>query len=89
MSDPVVNAIYDLARVVIALQGDFKSKAEVIRRLDELSIPTGRIAAILSMDPKDVASSLAKARKKQAKKDIGPDGRRSTTDPEGGENGEG
>jgi hypothetical protein len=64
MSDPVVVAINDLTRVMIALHGDFKSKAETIRRLDGLAIPASRIAAILAMDPKDVSSSLAKSRKK-------------------------
>jgi hypothetical protein len=67
MSEPVVEAIQDLTRVIIALQGTFKSKAEAIRRLDEFSIPQARIAAILSMEPKDVRSSLAKARKKKGK----------------------
>ena len=86
MSDPVVDAINDLTRVILALQGNFTSKAEVIRRLDELSVPPNRIAAILAMDAKDVRSSLAKARKKmkgqQAGREVGPD------DTSGGANGE-
>lgn len=81
MSDPVVDAITDLTRVMLALHGDFKSKAETIRRLDSLSIPASRIAAILAMDPKDVSSSLAKSRKRQ--KDDSTAGQRS----EGGADG--
>jgi hypothetical protein len=85
MGEPIVDAIYDLTRVVIAVQGDLKSKAEVIRRLNELAIPPVRIASILAMDPKDVHSSLAKARKQKSKN------RRNSTaiDAEESANGEG
>jgi len=61
----VVDAINDLTRVTLALHGDFASKSEAIRRLAELSIPPARIAAILAMQPNDVRSVLAKARKIQ------------------------
>ena len=67
MPDPIVDAINDQTRVMLALQGNFSSKAEIIRRFDQLSIPQSRIAAILAMDPKDVSSSLTKSRKKMAK----------------------
>ena len=60
----VVDAILDLTRVTVALNGQFGSKAEAIRKLSELSIPASRIAAILSMSTSDVSSSLAKAKKK-------------------------
>jgi hypothetical protein len=60
----VVDAVLDLTRVTVALHGNFPSKAEAIRKLSELSIPGPRIAAILSMSTRDVASSLAKAKKK-------------------------
>jgi len=59
----IVDAINDLTRVTIALHGDFSSKSDAIRRLAELSIPPVRIAAILAMQPNDVRSVLAKARK--------------------------
>lgn len=65
----VVEAIVDLTRVTIALDGNFGSKAEAIRKLSELSIPPSRIAAILSMPTGDVSSSLAKAKKKAARTD--------------------
>jgi hypothetical protein len=60
----VVAAIQDLTRVTIALHGSFGSKAEAIRRLHELSIPSGRIAAILAIPQGDVTSAIAKAKKK-------------------------
>jgi hypothetical protein len=66
MSDQIVEAINDLTRVTIALSGSFGSKSEAVRRLHELAIPSGRIAAILAMPQGDVASIIAKARKKQA-----------------------
>ncbi len=64
MSAEVVNAIYDLTRVTIALSGNFASQAEAVRKLSDLSIPSGRIAAILAMSQSDVASIIAKAKKK-------------------------
>lgn len=66
-NDPIVEAITDLTRVMIALHGDFKSKSEAIRALDALSIPATRIAAILAMKPSDVTSALAKAKKREDK----------------------
>jgi hypothetical protein len=65
--NPVVEAINDLTRVTIALHGDFVSKAEAVRRLSELSIPAGRIAAILAMDVSHVHTYLARAKKAAAK----------------------
>lgn len=59
----IIDAINDLTRVTIALHGNFTSKSEAIRRLNELAIPSNRIAAILAMSPGDVASAIAKARK--------------------------
>lgn len=66
-TNDVVDAIHDLTRVTIAISESFGSKAETIRKLDELAIPPGRIAAILAMDSKDVASTLAKAKKRKRK----------------------
>ena len=63
----VVLAIQDLTRVVIALSGEFASKADAVRRLNDLSVPPTRIAAILAMEPKQVHSALTKARKRTAK----------------------
>jgi hypothetical protein len=64
MSDAIVAAINDLTRVTIALHGGFGSKAEAIRRLHELSIPSGRIASILAMPQGDMTSAIAKAKRK-------------------------
>lgn len=74
---PVVDAIHDLTRVIIATQGQFGSKADVVRRLADLSIPPVRIAAILAMPQNQVHSVLTKARKRT----------QSINLPDGGENG--
>jgi hypothetical protein len=58
-----VAAINDLIRVVIALSGKFGSKSDAIRKLNDLGIPPTRIAAILTMEPKDVTSVISKAKK--------------------------
>ncbi len=63
--EEIVEAINDLTRVMIALNGEFSSKAEAVRKLAELSIPPTRIAKILAMSSSDVSSTLAKAKKKQ------------------------
>ena len=60
---PLIDAINDLTRVTLALHGDFSSRAETIRRLNELSIPASRIAAILAVPEKQVYSVLSKAKK--------------------------
>jgi hypothetical protein len=57
-------AIYDLARVIVAVSGKFESRSEAVRKLHEYSIPPARIAAILAMKPNDVTSVLAKAKRK-------------------------
>ena len=63
----VVNAVNDLTRVFIALNGTFNSKSEAVRKLHELSIPSGRISAILAMSQPDVASIISRAKKKTKK----------------------
>ncbi len=63
--DDVVDAIQDLTRVIIATSGVFESKSDAIRRLSALSIPAGRIAAILAMSIGDVSSAISKANKKK------------------------
>ena len=63
MSDEIVDAINYLTRVTIALHGGFESKSDAVRRLSELSIPAGRVAAILAMPPGDVHSAIAKAKR--------------------------
>jgi hypothetical protein len=60
----VVDAIQDLTRVLIATSGRFETKADAIRQLHELSVPSSRIAAILAMKSADVASTIAKHKKK-------------------------
>ena len=63
----IVDAINDLTRVTIALNGKFGSKSEAVRRLSELSIPPSRIAAVLAMPIGDVSSAISKAKKKDKK----------------------
>jgi hypothetical protein len=65
MNEEIVEAINDLTRVTIALQGEFASKSELIRKLHELAIPSGRIAKILAMRQPDVASAIAKLKKRK------------------------
>lgn len=60
----IVDAVMDLTRVTIALNGEFKTKSEAMRRLSALDIPAVRIAAILAVPPADVRSALAKERKR-------------------------
>jgi len=69
MKEPndIVDAIQDLTRVTLALSDSFGSKAETIRRLNDLSIPPSRIAAILHMNLNDVTSTLSKAKKRKIK----------------------
>jgi hypothetical protein len=64
MANEVVDAINDLTRVMIALNGKFATKADAVRSLYELAIPPTRIAAILAMEPKAVHTVLS--RMKQA-----------------------
>jgi hypothetical protein len=59
----VVDAINDLTRVTLALYGNGASKSEMIRRLNSMSMSPSRIAALLSMAPKDVTSLVSKLRK--------------------------
>lgn len=70
----VVDAANDLTRVVIAIQGNFGSKADVVRRLADLSIPPVRIAGILAMPQNQVHSVLTKARKKTKNADFASEG---------------
>lgn len=42
MSDQIVEAINDLTRVTIALNGGFGTKSEAVRRMAALSIPSGK-----------------------------------------------
>ena len=63
MNEEVVEAINDLTRVTIALNGGFATKSDAVRRLHELHIPSGRIAVLLGMKQGDVTSSIAKLKK--------------------------
>jgi hypothetical protein len=79
----IVDAVMDLTRVTIALNGEFKTKSEAMRRLSALDIPPVRIAAILAVPPADVRSALAKERKRVSRSgDVGA-GDSSTTATEG------
>lgn len=63
----VVQAIRELTRVMILLNGDFDSQADAVRQLAEMGIETGSIAAILDMESKNVSSIINRARKRAAK----------------------
>ncbi|MCG3123987.1 MAG: hypothetical protein GIKADHBN_02426 [Phycisphaerales bacterium] len=63
----IVEAIHDLTRVTIALSGQANTKSEAMRKLNDLSIPAARIAAILAMPTKDVTSFLTKEKKRNLK----------------------
>ncbi len=69
MSDTqdIVQAIHDLTRVMIALDGGCSTRSEAIRKLDGLGIPQTRIASILAVKANDVSSVLAKDRKRKKK----------------------
>jgi hypothetical protein len=75
----VVDAVNDLTTVVIAMQGNFGSKADVVRRLADLPIPPVRIAAILAMPQNQVHSVLTKARKKTTNADLASEGENGPT----------
>jgi uncharacterized protein (DUF2336 family) len=62
-NDDLTEAVRDLTRIMLALNGEFTSKSEIIRKLNDLSIPPNRIAALLGMQTKDVSSALLKAKK--------------------------
>jgi hypothetical protein len=62
----LIEAIRDLARIQLAVNGEFKSKSEIIRKLHSLSISPSRIALLLDMKLNDVTSAINKA--KQATK---------------------
>jgi len=69
--DVIVDAINDLTRVTIALNGKFPTKADAVRGLYDLAIPPTRIAAILAMESKavhTVISRMKQARKADSKK---------------------
>lgn len=68
-NDPVVDAVNDLTRITLMLHGGFANRSEAIRRMNELAIPTARIAAILAVPPKDVSSVLSKSKKNKKKDD--------------------
>jgi len=67
--DELVDAIRDLTRVVLATSGQFTSKSEIIRKLNDLSMPPSRIARLLNMQLKDVTSAIYKAKKSGKKVD--------------------
>lgn len=70
--EEVVGAIQDLSRIILAFQGEFSSKSEMIRKLHDMSIPSNRIARLLGMQLKDVTSAISKMKKagKKGKKGL-------------------
>lgn len=73
MRDPnadseVVEAIRDLTRVIVALHGDFESRAAAIRALSDLGIRPSSIATIFDIQAKDVSSVISKAKRRAERK---------------------
>ncbi len=62
-NDELVEAIRDLTRVLIVINGEFASKSEIVRKLSDLSVPPTRIARLIGMKPKDVTSIISKVKK--------------------------
>ena len=62
-NDELVEAIQDLTRVLIVINGEFASKSEMVRKLSDLSVPPTRIARLIGMKPKDVTSIISKGKK--------------------------
>jgi hypothetical protein len=60
----LIEVVRDLTRVMIALSGQFESRAESVRRLSELGIAPVRLAALLGIPPKHVHAELAKAKQR-------------------------
>jgi|GEM_PF-2653062 len=65
--DEIVEAIQDLTRIFLAVNGEFTSKSEIIHKLNDLSIPPNRIARLLGMQSKDVTSVIIKKKKSKQK----------------------
>jgi hypothetical protein len=61
--ESVVEAINDLARIMIAFQGIGSSKSESVRRLHAAGVKQAKIASLLLMATKDVTSLVSKLRK--------------------------
>lgn len=64
-NEDLVEAVNDLARVVIACNDKITSRSDVIRRLHLAAIAPGRIASLLSMPVKDVTSAIHKFNRKK------------------------
>lgn len=63
IDEELLDAIKDLTRVILLVNGGFENKSDAIRKLSSFSIPPNRIATLLGMKSKDVSSALNKAKK--------------------------
>ena len=60
----VIDALNDLARIVIACDDRIETKADAITRLHMAAVKPSRIAHLLSLPTKDVTSKINKLNKK-------------------------
>lgn len=65
----VVEAVRDLTRVLVALHGNFDSRAAAIRALSDMGLRPSSIATIFDVKTKDVTSVISKANKRAKKKE--------------------
>ena len=61
--EALIEAINDLARIMIAFNTANPSKSDAVRRLHLAGVKQSRIASLLSMPLKDVTSLVTKLRK--------------------------
>jgi hypothetical protein len=59
----LIEAVRDLSRILLAINAPSTTQADLIRKLNGLSIPASRIALLLDIPSKDVRSVLARSRK--------------------------
>jgi hypothetical protein len=62
--DSVIDALNDLARIVIACDKTITNQSEAVRRLHFAAVKPARIAQLLAMQTKDVTSLISKSNKK-------------------------
>ena len=63
----LADAVCDLTRVILALQGNFPSRADAVRKLLTLSIPPVRVAKLLGVDVTAVTAIVAKDKKRNGR----------------------
>ena len=67
-SGSLVEAVNDLARVVIACNDKISTKSDAVRRLHLVAVKPARIAGLLGLPTKDVTSLINKMKKASGKR---------------------